>query len=200
MRDLNWLITGGCGFIGGNLVHHLVNDEGNHSIRILDNLSTGTRSNLDSLANYEETTPEACGSMVRGEVELLEGDVRDRQLALRAAKGADIIVHLAANASVPESVERPYYDCSVNVTGTLNFLEAARRQDVTRFVFASSVAPIGDCNPPIHEDIPPHPKAPYGASWPAKDTALHTTKVMESRPLLFDLEMYTGPDRVISPA
>jgi UDP-glucose 4-epimerase len=97
-------------------------------------------------------------------VELIVGDILDDELACRAVEGADAIVHLAANAGVPYSVENPRYDCENNVLGTFNYLEAARKKGVDRFVFASSAAPIGDCEPPIHEEIACHPKSPYGAS------------------------------------
>jgi UDP-glucose 4-epimerase len=82
----------------------------------------------------------------------------------KAAAGADVIVHLAACTGVEPSVSDPALDCTVNVFGTLNTLEAARHNKVQRFVFASSGAPIGECEPPIHEELPPHPVSPYGAS------------------------------------
>ena len=76
----------------------------------------------------------------------------------------DVIVHLAANTGVGPSVEDPRADMENNVIGTLNMLEAARQNHVNRFVFASSGAPAGECEPPIHEELPPHPVSPYGAS------------------------------------
>jgi UDP-glucose 4-epimerase len=98
-------------------------------------------------------------------VELVVGDIRDEDLALRAAAGADVIVHFAANTGVMPSVEDPRGDCMSNVVGTLNYLEAARHAGVGRFIFASSGGTIvGDAEPPIHEEMPPHPVAPYGAS------------------------------------
>jgi len=93
------------------------------------------------------------------------GDILDEDLALRAAGGADAIVHLAANTGVLPSVEDPRGDCRKNVFGTLNYLEAARHNGVGRFVFASSGGTvIGEVEPPIHEEMAPHPVAPYGAS------------------------------------
>ena len=93
------------------------------------------------------------------------GDILDEELALRAAEGADAIVHLAANTGVLPSVEDPRADCRTNVFGTLNYLEAARHNGVGRFVFASSGGTvIGEVEPPIHEEMAPHPVAPYGAS------------------------------------
>jgi UDP-glucose 4-epimerase len=85
-------------------------------------------------------------------------------LALEAGRGVDVIVHLAANTGVGPSVEDPRADCLANVIGTLNYLEAARHNGIKRFVFASSGAPAGEVEPPIHEELPPHPVSPYGAS------------------------------------
>ena len=76
----------------------------------------------------------------------------------------DVIVHLAANTGVGPSVEDPRKDCMSNVLGTFNMLEAARYNHIQRFVFASSGAPAGEVEPPIHEELPPHPVSPYGAS------------------------------------
>ena len=95
---------------------------------------------------------------------LIEGDILNENLALNAAQGVDVIVHLAANTGVGPSVENPRKDCLNNVIGTLNYLEAARHNSVKRFIFASSGAPIGECTPPIHEELPAHPVSPYGAS------------------------------------
>jgi UDP-glucose 4-epimerase len=161
---MKWLITGGCGFIGTNLIRHLM-DDGGHSIRVFDNLSVGRRKDLENVASFKEKAPESPGAMPEGgSVQLVVGDVRDLDLTRRAAEGADVIVHLAAQAGVPSSVEDPQYDFQVNALGTFNLLEAARHQKVDRFVFASSAAPIGECEPPIHEEMACKPKAPYGAS------------------------------------
>jgi UDP-glucose 4-epimerase len=165
---MKWLITGGCGFIGRNLIRHLVTNDEQHSIRVLDNLSVGTRADLERVApSYEELSlkgKEIEESPEDGGVQLVEGDVLDAEGARKAATGIDVIVHLAANTGVAPSVEDPRHDCETNVIGTLNMLEAARHQDVSRFVLASSGAPIGECEPPIHEEMAPHPKSPYGAS------------------------------------
>jgi UDP-glucose 4-epimerase len=80
------------------------------------------------------------------------------------SKGCDVIVHFAANTGVGPSVKDPRSDCMANVLGTLNYLEAARINHVPRFIFASSGAPAGEVEPPIHEELPLHPVSPYGAS------------------------------------
>jgi UDP-glucose 4-epimerase len=75
-----------------------------------------------------------------------------------------VVVHLAANAGVAQSVQDPHFDCLTNVVGTLNYLDAARRAGVRRFIFASSGAAVGECEPPIDEQKLPRPASPYGAS------------------------------------
>ena len=158
---MNWLITGGCGFIGTALIRSLM-EEGGHGVRVVDNLAVGTREDLAAVCEFTEDSGE--GPIYPG-VELVVGDILDEELALRAAEGADVIVHLAANTGVLPSVEDPRDDCEMNVFGTLNFLEAARHAGVGRFVFASSGGTVvGDAEPPIHEEMAPHPVAPYGAS------------------------------------
>ncbi len=163
---MRWLITGGCGFIGRSLIQDLT-AEGGHAIRVVDNLSVGSRADLAEAARFVEVPAEGLAPLSEHPpepVELVVGDILDADLALAAAAGADVIVHLAANTGVAPSVENPRADCVTNVIGTLNYLEAARHAGVGRFVFASSGAPIGECEPPIHEELAPHPVSPYGAS------------------------------------
>lgn len=164
---MRWLITGGCGFLGTSLVRQLV-AEGGHKIRVVDNLSVGTRDDLAAVCTFEDVESSRLASLSAfssaGAVELLVGDILDEKLALAAVQGADVIVHFAANTGVGPSVENPRMDCLTNVIGTFNYLEAARQNGVKRFVFASSGAPIGECEPPIHEEKVPHPVSPYGAS------------------------------------
>ena len=97
-------------------------------------------------------------------MELITGDILDPDLTLRATQGADVVVHLAANTGVPLSMTAPLLDCLCNVVGTLNCLEAARASGVRRFIFASSGAPLGECETPIHEKVLPRPVSPYGVS------------------------------------
>jgi UDP-glucose 4-epimerase len=162
---VNWLITGGCGFIGTALVRSL-GQEGGHAVRVVDNFAVGTREDLAAASDFVEVSPGELAPMTPEErIELVAGDITDDDLALRAARGADVIVHFAANTGVMPSVEDPRADCMSNVVGTLNYLEAARHARVGRFVFASSGGTvIGEAEPPIHEEMVPHPVAPYGAS------------------------------------
>lgn len=159
---MKWLITGGCGFIGVSLIQRLLADDANR-IRVIDNLTTGTREDLAAVCSFAEIGYQELGRETE-KVELVVADIREQEVAQRCAGGVDIIVHLAANTGVAPSVENPRVDCETNVIGTLNYLEAARLNQVDRFVFASSGAPIGEVDPPIHEEMPPHPVSPYGAS------------------------------------
>jgi len=137
------LITGGSGFIGSHIVEHY---QGIASeIRVLDNLRTGYRKNLDGL-----------------ECSFIKGSITDRELVRRAVKGVDYVFHLAALVSVPESMAKPSECVDINVHGLLNVLEEASSADVKKLVFASSAAIYGD-NPtvPKLEDMLPEPKSPY---------------------------------------
>ncbi len=157
-----WLITGGCGFIGLNLVRRL-RDEGGHSVRILDNLSVGTRDELARLGEFHEAPADDL-EWTADMPMLVVGDILDERLAQAVAAGADVIIHLAGNTGVAPSVENPREDCLNNVLGTLNYLEAARLNRVPRFVLASSGAPVGEADPPVNEEKVCRPVSPYGAS------------------------------------
>ena len=158
---MNWVITGGCGFIGISLIKKLIKEDG-HNIRILDNLTTGTRDDLSEACVFSETLKNNIS--IFNNIELIVGDILDEDLAIKVTKNADVIIHLAANTGVGPSVKNPRADCMANVIGTFNYLEAARINSIQRFVFASSGAPAGEVDPPIHEELPPHPVSPYGAS------------------------------------
>jgi UDP-glucose 4-epimerase len=164
---MRWLVTGGCGFIGRNFIRLLLT-RSNDTIRVVDDLSVGTRANLERLNPVALLDPDTLRPAESGgpacRIEIVTGDVRDAALARRAVAGADAVIHLAANTGVGPSVADPMSDCTINVLGTVNYLEACRHGGVGRFVFASSGAPIGDCEPPIHEELPTHPVSPYGAS------------------------------------
>jgi UDP-glucose 4-epimerase len=148
-----YLITGGGGFIGSNLVESLLRS-GEH-VRVLDDFSTGRRSNL---AQTEKWAAEG-----GAEFRLLEGDIRDPATCARAVDGAEFVLHQAAMPSVPRSIEEPIASHHVNVDGTLNMLEAARRAGVTRFVYASSSSLYGESETlPKVESMPSAPISPYG--------------------------------------
>ncbi|QUE76589.1 NAD-dependent epimerase/dehydratase family protein [Stutzerimonas stutzeri] len=147
MADSPILITGGAGFIGSNLVDAL--GARGYSVRVLDNFSSGKRSNL----------PDA------DHVEVLEGDVADAMMVRRAVQGCRAVVHLAAVASVQASVDDPIGTHQSNLIGTLNLCEAMRAEGVSRVVFASSAAVYGNNGEgqPINEDTPKAPLTPYAA-------------------------------------
>ncbi|MGA3214081.1 MAG: NAD-dependent epimerase/dehydratase family protein [Acidimicrobiales bacterium] len=140
------LVTGGAGFVGASLVRRLV--ASGYEVRVLDNLSTGHVSHLDGVA-----------------AELVEGDIRDANTLHEALAGVASIVHLAAAGSVVMSVEDPAANFAVNVLGTFQVLEGARRAGISRVVLASTGgALIGDAVPPVNEASLPKPISPYGAS------------------------------------
>ncbi len=166
---MRWLITGGCGFIGRNLISYLLRrSEEEHHILVLDNLSENTLDDMNVVSEISEVHVvswlEDLWPKSTGHINVVVGDVKDASIVAYCAEDADVIVHLAANTGVAPSVENPRADCLTNVIGTLNCLEAARKSGVSRFVFASSGAPAGICEPPITETIAPRPASPYGAS------------------------------------
>ncbi|MCU7281131.1 NAD-dependent epimerase/dehydratase family protein [Pseudomonas peradeniyensis] len=146
MADAPILITGGAGFIGSHLCDALL--EKGYAVRILDDLSTGKRSNLQ---------------LGHPRLELLEGDVADAALVARAAGGCQAVVHLAAVASVQASVENPVKTHQSNFIGTLNVCEAMRLNGIRRVLFASSAAVYGNNGEgqSIAEDTPKAPLTPY---------------------------------------
>jgi len=148
MKLGNLLITGGCGFIGSNLIGHLVDKQCASSIRVLDNETTGDRS---SLSNFP--------------VELMIGDIRDKAALRAALHGIDTVVHLAADTRVIDSIANPSFNFEVNVQGTFNLLEEMRQSNVNRLINASTGgAIIGDVAPPVHEGMVANPASAYGAS------------------------------------
>lgn len=156
------LVTGGCGFIGTALIRRLRETYPGIRIRVLDSLLTGTEADLASVSTVQNGMDSGLPSS--DAVQLVVGDIRDPELVREAASGCSAIVHLAANTGVGPSVEDPRLDMEVNVQGTFNVLEAARLEGVPRMVFASSGAPAGEIEPPIHEEVAPHPVSPYGSS------------------------------------
>ena len=157
------LVTGGCGFIGTNLVKYLANK--GYRVRILDNLSTPSKKlvNQESPVTSSSLPSRAIDPELSG-TDLVVGDIRDRQVVDRAIEGVDGIVHLAAHTSVVESLQKPGEAWDTNVNGTFNLLEACRCNGMNRFIFASSNAVVGEQDPPIDETKIPRPLSPYGAS------------------------------------
>ncbi|WP_219064677.1 NAD-dependent epimerase/dehydratase family protein [Pseudomonas sp. UMAB-08] len=148
MSDAPVLITGGAGFIGSHLADALLAN--GYCVRVLDDLSTGKRSNLP-LGNPR--------------IELVEGDVADAALVVRAAMGCQAVVHLAAVASVQASVDDPVRTHQSNFIGTLNVCEAMRQAGIKRVLFASSAAVYGNNGDgeSISEDTPEVPLTPYAS-------------------------------------
>lgn len=153
------LVTGGAGFIGSHLVEQLVRD--GHDVRVLDDLSNGK---LDNLRGFLD---------VAAPRHFWRGDIRSFDTCHKTVQGCEAVFHLAALGSVPRSIENPFTTNEVNVTGTLNMLEASRRNGVERFVFASSSSVYGAspagwrfAGPPgvRTEDDSLAPTSPYGVS------------------------------------
>ncbi|WP_041522443.1 NAD-dependent epimerase/dehydratase family protein [Gilvimarinus agarilyticus] len=163
MSNNRILITGGCGFIGTSLIQSLLKKDPSQKIRVLDSLITGSEADLSEVTSFNSVTLDALGGD-SSQVQLVVADIRDENAVNIAAKGVSAIVHLAANTGVGPSVENPRLDMECNVIGTFNVLEGARLNGVEKFVFASSGAPAGEVEPPIHEELPPHPVSPYGSS------------------------------------
>lgn len=144
---MNILITGGCGFVGANLIARL-RQTSDAKIRVIDNESLGKRAWIDEF-----------------DVEFVEGDIRDAQAVAGALDGIDTVVHLAADTRVMDSIENPAFNFDVNVQGTFTLIEEMRKAGVTRIVNASTGgAIIGETTPPVNEDMVPRPTSPYGAA------------------------------------
>lgn len=143
-----YLVTGGAGFIGSNIVDELL--KRGQRVRVLDNFSTGREENVTEFTSR---------------VELIRGDVRDEDAVDTAVKGCDYVLHQAALASVPRSIADPTSNNQVNVQGTLNVLQAAKRHGVRRVVYASSSSVYGDSQElPKVETMPPNPRSPYAVA------------------------------------
>ena len=125
----SFLVTGGAGFIGSNLCEALL--KAGCRVRCLDDLSTGKQANVDLFLG-------------RRGYEFIRGDIRDLETCLSACQGVEYVLHQAAWGSVPRSIEMPLFYCANNIQGTLNMMEAARRNGVKRFVYASSSSVYGD--------------------------------------------------------
>jgi UDP-glucose 4-epimerase len=149
------LITGGCGFIGANIVRFL-RQRTPWRIRVVDDLRTGR-------AQY---VPESLA-------EVRIGDVGDPEVLEPALDGIDAVIHLASQTGVLPSVENPAADFAGNTMATFRVLDGCRRRNIGRVVFASSGAAVGEVTPPIHEEVVPRPVSPYGASKLAGEAYCH---------------------------
>lgn len=149
---MNILITGGAGFIGSNLTEALLNDERISKVRVIDNLSTGYLSNLNTF-------------QFNPKFEFMEGDIRNIKDCNYACKGITAISHQAALGSVPRSINNPLATHQVNVDGFFNMLDAARLNGIKRFVYASSSSVYGDADySPKVEDKLGTPLSPYAVT------------------------------------
>jgi UDP-glucose 4-epimerase len=140
-------VTGGAGFIGSNLVRLLV--QNSIEVTVYDNLSTGYESNILNLPN----------------VKLVKGDILNREKLIEASISHDVIFHFAANIGNIKSINDPNNDSIINIIGTLNSLEACKRNNINAFVYSSSAAIFGELKyQPINESHPLEPDSPYGVS------------------------------------
>ena len=145
---MRYLVTGGAGFIGSNIVDELVRH--GHSVAVLDDLSAGKESNL---------------AEVRSKIDFFKGSITDLETVHAATKGADYVIHLAARTSVPRSVKDPIETNRVNIDGTLNVLVATRDANAKRIVYAASSSAYGETPTlPKTEEMQPDPISPYGVT------------------------------------
>ncbi|HEU0292784.1 MAG TPA: SDR family NAD(P)-dependent oxidoreductase [Anaerolineales bacterium] len=150
---MNYLVTGGAGFIGSHIAQTLL--EQGESVRILDNFSTGKRENIQAL------TQQFNGN----QLDVMEGDIRDASRVVDAVRGVQVIFHEAAFVSVPQSMDEPQTCFDVNLTGTSQLLDAARKAGVRRAVLASSAAVYGESEAlPLVEETTLQPKSPYAVA------------------------------------
>ena len=157
IKNSKILITGGAGFIGSNLVDTLL--EGNNTVKVLDNFSTGKKSNLKHLYDFDKKV-----SLHEG-FELIIGDIRNLEICQSSCAGVDYVFHQAALGSVPRSINDPITTNQVNIDGFLNMLIAARDNHVKRFVYAASSSTYGDhpALPKLEQNIG-NPLSPYAVT------------------------------------
>ena len=179
MESLRILVTGGAGFLGSHLVRALI--KAGHSVRVLDNLSTGSLENIRDLP-----------------LEFIRGDIRDYDTVEAAVKNVDVIFHLAALIDVTESIEKPLDYLEVNVKGTLNVARASR--GVSAVLFSSSCAVYGEPEfIPISEDHKLSPKSPYAASKASGEAYIISYSNLNGyRPVILRLFNVYGPKQTKS--
>jgi UDP-N-acetylglucosamine 4-epimerase len=157
-------VTGGAGFIGSNLVEKLLLSGAKH-VRVLDNLSTGNKKNIEPFLNHPN-------------FEWMEGDIRDAEVCVKACEGIDFVSHQAALGSVPRSIKDPLTTNSVNITGFLNMLEAVRNSNVVRMVYASSSSVYGDSKLlPKKEETTGRPLSPYAVTKAVDELYAHVYRL-----------------------
>lgn len=151
LKEYSFLVTGGAGFIGSNIVEYLVKYEAG-KIVVLDNFATGFRKNLSAFESHSN-------------LEIIDGDICDYNLCLDLTKEVDFVLHQAALGSVPRSLDDPIASNNSNVTGFLNMLNASRINEVKRFVYAASSSTYGDhpALPKVEENIG-NPLSPYAVT------------------------------------
>ena len=145
---MRYVVTGGAGFIGSNLVDELVRR--GESVVVLDDLSAGKEDNI---------------AEIRNKISFIKGSINDIEAVRRSMQEADYVIHLAARTSVPRSIKDPLETNRVNIEGTLNVLLASRDSKVKRIVLAASSSAYGETPTlPKVESMPPEPISPYGVS------------------------------------
>jgi UDP-glucose 4-epimerase len=174
------LVTGGAGFIGSHIVDRLV-DEG-YKVRVVDNLSSGRTENL-----RRHTDSNA--------IELLIGDLKDPQTALRSVENVDVVFHFAANPEVRVSSIDPETHFNENIIATFNLLEAMRKRNVREIVFASSSSVYGEPDEiPVDENAPIKPVSVYGASKASCETLIHAySKLYKIKAVILRYANVVGP-------
>ena len=151
-KKINILITGGAGFIGSNLVKYFIDDDRFNKIKVLDDLSNGSLSNIEKYLEHPK-------------FEFIKGDIRNYDLCLNSTKGIDVISHQAALGSVPRSIENPILSTEVNITGTVNLLNAAVKNNIKKVILAFSSSTYGDLKTlPKYESKIGNPMSPYAVT------------------------------------
>lgn len=146
MKDERAIVIGGCGFIGSNIAETLCV---NNSVAVVDNLYSGKTRNIDH---------------IKDKIKYFQKDIRDKELST-VVKDADVVFHTGANAFIDRSIKDPAFDAEVNIVGTINVLEACRKNDIKKIVFSSTSAIYGEpLYEPIDEKHPVNPDSPYAIS------------------------------------
>lgn len=144
---MNIVITGGCGFIGTNLIS-LMKEKGGYNIKVIDNESLGKFENIKEF-----------------NIDFVHADILDYETIVKETQDTDVIIHLAADTRVIDSIENPEKNFHVNVIGSMNILKAMKENGVKSIINASTGGAIlGEVTPPVHEAMLPAPESPYGAS------------------------------------